>query len=38
VSDNVNGVVLGLFGTLSLTLGPNYKMVVFRSSFYWKLR
>jgi len=34
VSDVISG---GLFGQLCLALGANHQMVVFRSSFCWKL-
>jgi len=37
VSDAISGVVLGLFGPLHLALGPNHWIVVFCSSFFWKL-
>jgi len=37
VSDVISGVVLGLFGSLHLALCLNLLMVVFHSSFYWKL-
>jgi len=37
VSDVISRVVLGVFGPLRLALGPNRQMVLFCSSFYWKL-
>jgi len=37
LSDAISGVVLGLFGPLHLALGPNHWIVVFCSSFFWKL-
>jgi len=37
VSDIISGVLLGLYGRLHLALGLNCSMIVFHSSFYWKL-